>query len=202
MVNAGTQIRAATAPFMSLGCCRNATARGRSAPFVPEVIPGNTSRSLCSAAGPQGTSRSPMVTQFTAGCTGLQPSSLRGESGPNSAMKNNPGFINTVEKKKLGLTLAGFASLSTGHGVDAHPCPLPRHSSGPALQNLHVGCKLTPSSQEALSNVQDPPKLAQNSAQRPQSWKVLSHSDSATHLWILARVQHEQDQPLAVIIRE
>lgn len=101
MVNAGTQIRAATAPFISLGCCRNATARGRSAPFVPEVIPGNTSRSLCSAAGPQGTSRSPMVTQFTAGCTGLQPSSLRGESGPNSAMKNNPGFINTVEKKKV-----------------------------------------------------------------------------------------------------
>lgn len=38
-------------------------------------------------------------------------------------------------------------------------------------------CKLTWLSQEALSNMQDPPKLAQNSAKRPKSWKGLSSSD-------------------------
>ena len=39
-----------------------------------------------------------VVAQFTAGCTGWQPSSLRGELGPNSAMKSNPGLINPTEK--------------------------------------------------------------------------------------------------------
>lgn len=110
MVNAGTEIRAATVPFISLGCYRSATAQGRSAPgcppFLPEAIPGNTSRSLCSAAWPQGRSRSLMVTQFTAGCTGWQPSSLRGELAPNSAMINNTGFINQMDKSKGWLCLA------------------------------------------------------------------------------------------------
>lgn len=128
MVNAGTQIRATTAPFISLGCYRNATARGRSGPgcppFLPEVIQGNTSRSLCSAAWPQGRSRSPMVTQFTSSCTGWQPSFLRGDLGPNSAMKNNPGFINPMEKRKGWFCLVlQLSALGTGwiHNLSSFP---------------------------------------------------------------------------------
>lgn len=128
MVNAGTQIRATTVPFISLGCYRNATARGRLAPgchpFLPQVIPGNTRRSLCSAVWPQGKNRSPMVTQFTAGCAGWQPSLLRGELGPNSAVKNTHGFISQMEKSKGWLWLAlqlSALDMEWMHNLSSYP---------------------------------------------------------------------------------
>lgn len=145
IVNAVTQIKTATASFISLGCHRNATAEGRSAsgcsPFLSETILGKHQQVTVLCCLPQGRSRSPTawgtactVAQFTAGCTGWQPSSLRDSVRPKLCHEKQPWFKKPNGKTLLNQGLiapgsVGFAALSAGRRTDARPSLLPKHSA-------------------------------------------------------------------------
>lgn len=105
--------------------------------------------------------------------------------------------------KKYGLTLPGFAALSTGHGVNEctpfppaqvlliQPC---RTSKWDANLPGHPG--------RLLATCRIHPGLPKTQPRGPNPERCWASQTSATHLCILALGQHEQDQPLAVIIGE
>jgi len=144
---------------------------------------GNTSRSLRpAAAAPHGLGHCWHGGPVHCWVYWLAAVIARGELDPNSAMKNNLGLINPMEKlyTRTRFGRAWVCRLCTarrrarGRRTALPPPRAQRCWPGPA--EPHVGCKPTWSTPEAPGTGQDPSKLAPSSAQRLRSWRVLSDS--------------------------
>lgn len=145
IVNAVTQIKTATASFISLGCHRNAAAKGRSAsgcsPFLSEAILGKhqqVTALCCLAPGeeqePHGLGHCLHGGPVHCWLYWLAAFITQGAVRPKVCHEKQPWFKKADGKTLLNQGLiapgsVGFAALSAGHRTDARPSLLPKHSA-------------------------------------------------------------------------